>query len=73
VDQTTGHLKPLATESGLPNHWCTKLVPHEYEPDAMSELWEATLKRLFVDGELVELFRLFVGYSITVGTASLFS
>lgn len=65
VDQTTGHLKPLATESGLPNHWCTKLVPYEYEPDAKSELWEATLKRLFVDGELVELFRLFVGYSIT--------
>jgi P4 family phage/plasmid primase-like protien len=65
VDLTTGHVKPLATESGLPNHWCTKLVPCEYDPDAKSELWQATLKRLFVDGELVELFRLFVGYSIT--------
>jgi putative DNA primase/helicase len=40
-------------------------VPYEYDPDAKSELWEATLKRLFVDGELVELFRLFIGYSIT--------
>jgi putative DNA primase/helicase len=65
VDLTTGHVKPVATESGLPSHWCTKLVPYEYDPDAKSELWEATLKRLFVDGELVELFRLFVGYSIT--------
>jgi putative DNA primase/helicase len=42
-----------------------ELVPYEYDPDAKSELWEATLKRLLVDGELVELFRLFVGYSIT--------
>jgi D5 N terminal like/Primase C terminal 1 (PriCT-1) len=65
VDLTTGHVKPHATRSGLPNHWCTKLVPYEYDTDAKSELWEATLKRLFVDGELVELFRLFIGYSIT--------
>lgn len=64
VDLRTGKLGPHRRED-----YCTRLIPVDYDPDAVAPLWEAFLLRILgADGQLLRYVQCAAGYSLTGST-----
>lgn len=61
LDLRTGELSPHS-----PSHYCSRSVPFDFNPSAVSPLWNSFLARIFENNvPLIDYLRRAIGYSLT--------